>query len=354
MNGLCPFAQWAGVAVGEDGLHLGHDGEGDLCRRVGPEVEADGRMKAGAHFSRDREAIAREIGEDALGAFFRTEEAEIRQRTREQGAEQRHVVHVMVRHDDGEGVGVEGHATDKVAAGCDSKGLGVWETFRGREGRTWVRDGDVPAEFVGEAGEGLGVVASTEDREGRRRADPVEKRARRGGGGAGDEAGAQLRGVSCSMHNGERSRAACGEVLREGDRPERARREFFNDDPHDAVATQTDTPDEVVFRSGVVNYRIGDPVRQNSSGAHQDIFLQAAPTNGAQPLSITGQQKPRAGAAIGGALDGSEGGEHGLTGTGANQCSEDGLELLHGRPTGRTHDVMASVREELVGGISPG
>ena len=76
MDGAGALAERAGVAVGENGLHLGHDGEGDLFGRVGPEVEADGRMKAGAHFSRDCQAIAREIGEDAFGAFFRTEQAE--------------------------------------------------------------------------------------------------------------------------------------------------------------------------------------------------------------------------------------------------------------------------------------
>lgn len=70
MDGAGALAERASVAVDEDGLHLGQDGEGDLFGRVGPEVEADGRMKAGAHFSRDRQAIAREIGEDALGAFF--------------------------------------------------------------------------------------------------------------------------------------------------------------------------------------------------------------------------------------------------------------------------------------------
>ena len=349
MDGAGALAERAGVAVGENGLHLGHDGEGDLFGRVGPEVEADGRMKAGAHFSRDRQAIAREIGKDALGAFFRTEQAEIRQRTREQGAQQRHVVHVMVRHDDGEGVGVGGHATDEVAAGCDRESLGDRETFRSREGRARVRDGDLPAEFVGEAREGLGIVARAEDREGSWRSDTVEKRARVGGGGGG-EAGAEWRVGGGEVGDGEQGGPARGEVLRESNGPGGTRRQFFEHDAHDAVATQTDTPDEVVFRSGVVDDRLGDSGGEDVPGAHQDVFLQAAPANGTEPSTIGGQQKSRSGPAIGGALDGREGRQDRSTGSGAEQCSEDGLELLHGRPRGRTRDVMASVRAELAGG----
>ena len=71
MDGAGALAERTSVAVGEDSLHLGQDGEGDLFGRVGPEVEADGRMEAGAHCSRDRQAIAREIGEDTFGDFLR-------------------------------------------------------------------------------------------------------------------------------------------------------------------------------------------------------------------------------------------------------------------------------------------
>ena len=125
---------------------------------------------------------------------------------------------------------------------------------------------------MGETGEGLGVVAGTEDREGSRRADAVEKCARVGGW-LSREAGAEWRIGGGEVGDGEQGGPARGEVLRESDGPGGTRRQFFEHDAHDAVAPQTDTPDEVVFGSGVVDDRLGDSGGEHAAGAHHDVLL---------------------------------------------------------------------------------
>jgi len=47
--------------------------------RLGAEVEADGGVERGALRGGWREAVAGEVGEDAVGAFLWSEEAEVRE-----------------------------------------------------------------------------------------------------------------------------------------------------------------------------------------------------------------------------------------------------------------------------------
>ena len=69
----------------------------------------------------------------------------------------------MVGHYDGERVRGEGDAGGEFCRRADDEGVGVGKTFRSRERRARIRDGHVPAEFVGEVGEGLGVVAGAKN-----------------------------------------------------------------------------------------------------------------------------------------------------------------------------------------------
>ena len=47
MDGAGAFAEGAGVAAGESGLHLGEDREGDFGGALGAEVETDGGVEPG-------------------------------------------------------------------------------------------------------------------------------------------------------------------------------------------------------------------------------------------------------------------------------------------------------------------
>jgi hypothetical protein len=62
MDGAGAFAEGAGIAAGEHGLHLGEDGEGDLFGGIGAEVEADGSVEAGDLGRGGGKIVAREVG----------------------------------------------------------------------------------------------------------------------------------------------------------------------------------------------------------------------------------------------------------------------------------------------------
>src|ERR1035437_8601543 len=122
------FAQRAGITAGEGGLHLGDDGERDLFGRVGAEIEADGGVEPRAHRGRDGEAVTREIVENSLRAFFRAEQAEVGEGSREQHAQQRHIMQVVVRHYDGERGGVGHGAVGEFGGWRDHEGISGWKT----------------------------------------------------------------------------------------------------------------------------------------------------------------------------------------------------------------------------------
>jgi hypothetical protein len=67
------FPEGAGVTVGEGGLHLGEDREGDFGGFFRAEVEADGGVEPGELRGIRVGAVEGEVGEDAVGAFFGTE-----------------------------------------------------------------------------------------------------------------------------------------------------------------------------------------------------------------------------------------------------------------------------------------
>ena len=77
--------------------------------------------------------------------------------------EQGHVVHVVMRHDHGESGRLGREAGNEIGGGCDDEMIGGGEAGGGREGGARVGDGDGPTQLAGERGEGLGVVAGTED-----------------------------------------------------------------------------------------------------------------------------------------------------------------------------------------------
>ena len=176
MNGPRAFTQGTCVPSGERGLHLGEDGEGNWLGAVGPEIESDRGVEAGSLRGREGNALGGEIGEDLLGAFAGTEQTQIGEGTGEQVAEERHVVDVVMSHHDGDRFGIRMGLFDQGLRRPDDEGRGGRETLRGRECRPWVGNRHPPAQFVGEPGEGLGVVAGPENQKGCGRRDYVRKK----------------------------------------------------------------------------------------------------------------------------------------------------------------------------------
>ena len=237
-------------------------------------------------------------------------------------------------HDDREGGGV-GHGPGGEFGGRrDDELMGRGEALPGGKGGAGIGDGHVPAEFIREAREGLGIVAGAEDHEARRRSDPLVKDQRAGRGRrilGGGEACAEGGGVGGRVRDGEAGGAAKAEVFRERESPHRVTREFFDHDPHDPVAAETDAPDEVVLRGRIINDGTGAAAGEDLAGVDQNILLEAAATDGTEATAIGGEQQPRTGTAVRRALHGGERGQHGVARRGGREGIHNGLELFHRR-----------------------
>lgn len=81
------------------------------------------------------------------------------------------------------------------------------------------------------------------------------------------------------MKDGEGRTTTAGEILCEDSGPRRARGEFFQQHAHNSVTTETDSPDEVVFRRGVVDDGIGLPGGGDAGGPGHHVLLEAAAAN---------------------------------------------------------------------------
>ena len=70
-------AERAALAAGERGLDLAENGQGNFLSRFSADVEADGAEQAGGLLIAWRDAFFLQIGEQALGALVRTEDAQV-------------------------------------------------------------------------------------------------------------------------------------------------------------------------------------------------------------------------------------------------------------------------------------
>lgn len=362
VDGAVALAEGAGVAGGAGGLDLGEDGEGDLFGSAAAEVEADGGMEAGAHFGCDGEAFGGEVGEDFFGAFAGAEEAEVGEGAGEELAEDREVVEVAVGHGDDVGACVERE--------CGEGGLGrgeVEDVGRGEAGGVeeigaGIDDGDAPAEFGGEAGEGLGVVAGAEDREGRRRREEFVEVAfgemrghlRAGlffedcgegafegervvvaggaprlsaGGPAGDGADGDTiggipafdeeGGVFAAVPGGEDKGEPVGEA---GD--------GFEPDGDGAFAAAAGAPDDVGVGGGVVMSEAGAAGGEDVAGLFHEVGFEAAAADGAETGAVGAPEHAGADGAEGGTGYADEGAEDGGGWVGA-EGGGDAQEFFH-------------------------
>ena len=79
----------------------------------------------------------------------------------------------------------------------------------------------------------------------------------------------------------------------------RGRGDGFEEDVNDAVATEADAPDEVVFGGSVVGDEFGLAGGGDGAGAQDDVFFEATAADGAEALAGGGDEKSRAGPAVG-------------------------------------------------------
>lgn len=337
VDGAGAVAERAGVALGEEGADFGDDAEGDFFGRFGAEIETNGGVEAREGVGVKRGAGLPEVGENALGAFLGAEETDVAKIwRREEIAKNGNVVHVMVSHHDGQGMGNVGGAGGEFVGGSDDEAVGEGEAFGGGEVAARIGDRDVPAEFFGEAGEGARVVAGAKDEEGRGGGDGVEEN--EGGGcvqplafapGCGRcEVGAEVKWIFGYVDDGEIGGAVRGKVGGDSGGPGGARREFFDQDLDDAVAAEADAPDKVIFGGGVVGDEVGRAGFEDAGGAGEDVLLKATAADGADAPAVVGEEKPGAGTAIGRAGNGDERGEDRRV-VGRVEVAENRGELVH-------------------------
>jgi hypothetical protein len=116
------------------------------------------------HRRGDDEARVGDVGED----FFRTppwpEESEIGEGQRQKALEQRQIVPVVVGHHNRERTGRRRDTRDQFVSGSDDACVRPRKAVRRRHGGTRISHGELPAELQGQPGQGLGVIARSEDR----------------------------------------------------------------------------------------------------------------------------------------------------------------------------------------------
>jgi hypothetical protein len=270
------FAEGARVAAGESGADLGEDAEGDFGGCLGAEVKAYGGVETGELGGSGRKAVAGEVFEDAVGAFFGSEETEVAELKGEQVAENGDVVDIVVCHHYGEGAGLGGDVSDEIFGGRDEDAGGGGKAGGGGEGGARIGDGDGPAEGLGELGEGLSVVAGSKNEEGWRRGDRFLKDRDAGGWRRqfSGEAGAEgYVGVGTLPNDGKCGWPTCGEIGGECGNPRGFGSNRFEQHMDDTVAPKADAPNKVVFRRRVVGDELGLAGGSDALGADEHIFL---------------------------------------------------------------------------------
>ena len=70
-------AERAALTTGERGLDFAENGQGDFLGRFSADVEADGAEEPGGLLIAWRDTVFLQIGEQALGALVRTEDAQV-------------------------------------------------------------------------------------------------------------------------------------------------------------------------------------------------------------------------------------------------------------------------------------
>ena len=140
-----------------------------------------------------------------------------------------------------------------------------------------------------------------------------------------------LLGIGAAPGDGEWGGAARGQLVGERVNPRRrGRGDGFEQDVNDAVATEADAPDEVVFGGSVVGDEFGLAAGGDGARAQEDVFFEATAADGAEPLAGRGDEKSRAGAAVRRTGYGDEGGEYGGSSLGVCEVAEEGGQLSHG------------------------
>jgi len=143
--------------------------------------------------------------------------------------------------------------------------------------------------------------------------------------------------------DGEFGGPAGGEIGGDGRDPRgRGGRDRLEQDLDDAVATETDAPDEVVLRRSVVGDKLRPAGGGDTLGAGEDVFFETAAADGAKAFAGGGDEETGAGAPVRGAGDSDEGGEDGVgqARTRPGECGELGLKIVH-----RVGNYRAKTRE---------
>src|SRR5258706_544245 len=148
-------AQVRRLAPRVHGEHLGDDADRDLLRAVGREVEAH-RRKQPLRFGRA------ELPQDLVLPRSGTEQPEVGERLRQQGAQPVPVVLQRVRLDDGEVAPAESEAVQTVLRAAQEQARRGREPLRGEEGAPGIDHRHFEARLGGEGGERSPVVAGPE------------------------------------------------------------------------------------------------------------------------------------------------------------------------------------------------
>lgn len=228
-------------------------------------------------------------------------------------------MYVAVRHDNRQRVLAGRGAGRELVWRSANKGVSAWKSFCRCESRSRIGDGYQPPDILCEMRERLRIVPGAEYDQMRWRddrfkvnswvccaSDPIrnhifvqEARSKRLGI-LGVPSHSQLRRLSLLQVSGDRIG------------PSRPRREALDEHLDDPVAAQSDTPDQVILRSCVINNKLCQSGRRGLPGPCQDILFQAAPAHRPDPGAVIRDQKPCTRAAVGRAFDGHQGCQHGL------------------------------------------
>src|SRR5438309_5471710 len=172
MDRRLALAQRVHAAARAHGQDLRDDGQRDLLRPVGPDVEAHGAVDPRCVALAEGGGGAQDL-EHPLGALARSQHPDVGDRSPDEGPQVALVVREVVGHDDGVAVGVERQALEQLLGATLDQRRRRRKTLRREVGGTPVHHHDAEPDVRREARQGPGVVTGAADHELGRRDEHV-------------------------------------------------------------------------------------------------------------------------------------------------------------------------------------
>src|SRR3989441_1691583 len=165
------------AAARAHGQDLRDDGQRDLLRPVGPDVEAHGAVDPRCVALAERPPPRAQSLEHPLGALARSQHPDVGDRSPDEGPQVALVVREVVGHDDGVAAGVERQALEQLLGATLDQRRRRRKTLRREVGGAPVHDHDAEPDVRREARQGPGVVTGAADHQLGRREEHVEEQA---------------------------------------------------------------------------------------------------------------------------------------------------------------------------------